>query len=168
MARFCARIRQRAGMSNVSMRDIYLNPTVAKLAERLGHTADETVATAKREPFHVPSNLAYYGCGALQLLFYAVSALLGLRFFDVGLEWTYEAVDDESLPSQRDGRGGLLRRADRHPHRREVDADRTMGGSVHPDPSSARTRSCWAIGRNPISFIPDRSRSAAMRSSAKP
>jgi non-ribosomal peptide synthetase-like protein len=94
MARFCARIRQRAGMSHVSMRDIYLTPTVAKLAERLGHTTDETVTTAKREPFHVPSNLAYYGCGALQLLFYAVSGLLGLWFFDVGLEWTYEAVDD--------------------------------------------------------------------------
>ena len=27
MARFCARIRQRPGMSNVSMRDIYINPT---------------------------------------------------------------------------------------------------------------------------------------------
>jgi non-ribosomal peptide synthetase-like protein len=94
MARFCARIRQRAGMSHVSMRDIYLSPTIAKLAERMGATADETVTTAKREPFHVPSNLAYYGCGALQLLFYAVSGLLGLWFFDVGLEWTYKAVDD--------------------------------------------------------------------------
>jgi non-ribosomal peptide synthetase-like protein len=94
MARFCARIRQRAGMSHVSMRDIYLSPTIAKLAERMGDTADETVTTAKREPFHVPSNLAYYGCGALQLLFYAVSGLLGLWFFDVGLEWTYGAVDD--------------------------------------------------------------------------
>jgi non-ribosomal peptide synthetase-like protein len=94
MARFCARIRQRAGMSNVSMRDVYLNPTVAKLAERLNHNADEAVITAKPEPFHVPTDFAYYGCGALQLLFYAVSALLGLWFFDVGLEWTYEAVDD--------------------------------------------------------------------------
>ena len=94
MARFCARIRQRAGMSNVSMRDIYLNPTVAKLAERLSQTADEAVTTAKPEPFHVPTDFAYYGCGALQLLFYAVSALLGLWFFDVGLEWTYGAVDD--------------------------------------------------------------------------
>ena len=94
MARFCARIRQRAGMSNVSMRDVYLNPTVAKLAERLSHNADEAVATAKAEPFHVPTDFAYYGCGAARLLFYAVSALLGLWFFDVGLEWTYAAVDD--------------------------------------------------------------------------
>jgi non-ribosomal peptide synthetase-like protein len=94
MARFCARIRQREGMSNVSMRDVYLNPTVAKLAEHLRHHADETVTTVKREPFHVPSNFSYYGCGALQLMFYAVSCLLGLWFFDAGLEWTYEAADN--------------------------------------------------------------------------
>ena len=92
MARFCARVRQRPGMSNVSMRDIYLNPTIAKLAERLRHGADEAVTTAKREPFHVPTDFAYYGCGALQLLFYAVSSLLGLWFFDAGLEWTYAAI----------------------------------------------------------------------------
>jgi non-ribosomal peptide synthetase-like protein len=94
MARFCARIRQRPGMSNVSMRDIYLNPTIAKLAERLRHNADETVTDAKPEAFHVPSDFAYYGCGALQLLFYGVSALLGLWFFDVGLEWTQEDLGD--------------------------------------------------------------------------
>jgi non-ribosomal peptide synthetase-like protein len=81
-------------MSNVSMRDIYLNPTIAKLAERLRHNTDETVTTAKREPFHLPSDFAYYGCGALQLLFYAASGLLGLWFFDLGLEWTYEAADN--------------------------------------------------------------------------
>ena len=94
MARFCARIRQRPGMSTVSMREVYQNPTVAKLAEQLGQGADEGVTTAKQEPFHVPSDFAYYGCGALQLLFYAVCSLLGVAFFDAGLEWTYEAVGD--------------------------------------------------------------------------
>jgi non-ribosomal peptide synthetase-like protein len=92
MARFCARIRQRPGMSNVSMRDIYLNPTIAKLAERLRHGAGEAVVAANRERSHVPTDLAYYGCGVLQLLFYAVSGLLGLWFFDAGLEWTYAAI----------------------------------------------------------------------------
>lgn len=92
MARFCARIRQHPGMSNVSMRDIYLNPTVAKLAEHLRHGADDAITVAKPEPFHVPTDLAYYGCGALQLLFYAACTLLGLWFFDAGLEWTYAAI----------------------------------------------------------------------------
>ena len=96
MARFCARIRQRPGMSTVSMREVYLNPTIAKLAERLDQGADEAVTAAEREPFHVPSDFSYYGCGALQLLFYAVCSLLGLSFFDTGLEWTYEAVGSRS------------------------------------------------------------------------
>ena len=81
-------------MSTVSMREVYLNPTVAKLAERVGQGGDEGVTTVKPEPFHVPSDFAYYGCGALQLLFYAVCSLLGVAFFDAGLEWTYEAVGD--------------------------------------------------------------------------
>ena len=94
MARFCARVRKYPGMSNVSMRDIYLNPTIAKLAERLRQGTDGTVIAAKREPFHVPSDFAYYGCGALQLLFFAACGLLGLWFFDAVLEWTYAAIDN--------------------------------------------------------------------------
>ena len=38
----------------------------------------------KREPFHVPSNLAYYTCGALQAAFYAAYALFGLWVLDAG------------------------------------------------------------------------------------
>ena len=88
MARFCARIRRHPGMSNASMRDIYLNPTIAKLAAHLGQASGEEPAPAAApEPFHVPSDLAYYGCGALQLLFFAVYGLLGLWLFDLGLSW---------------------------------------------------------------------------------
>jgi non-ribosomal peptide synthetase-like protein len=94
LARFCARIRQRPGMSNVSMRDVYLNPTIAKLAKHLRDGAAEVVTAAKREPFHLPSDLAYYGCGALQLLFYAACGLLGLWFADAGLEWIYAAINN--------------------------------------------------------------------------
>jgi hypothetical protein len=58
MARFCAVIRKKPGMSNVSMRDIYTNPTIAKLSAHLDSLIEGFVAT-KREPFHVPSNLSY-------------------------------------------------------------------------------------------------------------
>jgi amino acid adenylation domain-containing protein len=95
MARFCARIRRHPGMSNASMRDIYLNPTIAKLAAHLGQASGEEPASAAApEPFHVPSDLAYYGCGALQLLFFAVYGLLGLWLFDLGLSWADAAIDD--------------------------------------------------------------------------
>jgi non-ribosomal peptide synthetase-like protein len=92
MARFCAKIRQHPVMSNVSMRDIYLNPTIAKLAEHLGGAANENVVAAKEEPFHVPSNLSYYGCGALQLMFYAGTGLLGFWLIAVGFAWVYAAI----------------------------------------------------------------------------
>lgn len=87
MARFCAAIRKKPGMSNVSMRDIYTNPTIAKLSAHLDSLIEGFVAT-KREPFHVPSNLSYYTCGALQLAFYAVYTLFGLWALDTGYEWT--------------------------------------------------------------------------------
>ncbi len=94
MARFCARIRQNAGMSNVSMRDIYTNPTIARLSAHLDHTVIEGFIPATPEPFHLPSRLSYYGCGALQLLFYGVYGLIGLWLFDAGLNWTYAAAAD--------------------------------------------------------------------------
>ncbi|MBV8791198.1 MAG: AMP-binding protein, partial [Pseudolabrys sp.] len=91
MARVCARIRQVPGMSNISMRDIYTNPTVAELADYLDKAVEGFVAT-KPEPFHVPSTLSYVTCGALQLAFYAIYALFGLWVLDVGYEWTVAAI----------------------------------------------------------------------------
>ena len=94
MARFCAKIRQHPALSGVSMRDIYLNPTIAKLAAHLGAAAvAETPVVSRQEPFRIPSNLEYYGCGALQLLFHAVYGSLALCLLAAGFEWTYAVVD---------------------------------------------------------------------------
>lgn len=89
MARFCARIRQNPGMSNVAMRDIYQHPTIASLANHLDHALIDGVVATKPEPFHEPSDLSYYTCGALQAAFYACYGLVGIWIFDVGLEWAY-------------------------------------------------------------------------------
>ena len=86
MARVCAAIRKNPRMSSVSMRDIYTNPTIAKLAHHLDSAIQGFVAT-QPEPFHVPSNLAYYTCGALQLAFYAAYLLLGLWVLEGGYQW---------------------------------------------------------------------------------
>jgi non-ribosomal peptide synthetase-like protein len=94
MARFCAALRKHSTLANVSMRDIYQHPTVAKLAEHLGHTTEDNVIAGRPDPFHVPSDFSYYGCGALQLLFYAGYGLLVLWIAATGLMWTYAAVDD--------------------------------------------------------------------------
>ncbi len=55
MARVCAAIRKNSGMSNVSMRDIYMHPTIARLARHLDSSINKPLLT-KSEPFHVPSN----------------------------------------------------------------------------------------------------------------
>src|SRR5215212_2036242 len=90
MARVCAAIRKNPSMLNVSMRDIYTNPTIARLAHHLDSAIEGFVAT-KEEPFHVPSNLSYYTCGALQAAFYAAYTLFGLWVLDAGYEWTVAA-----------------------------------------------------------------------------
>ena len=68
------------------MRDIYMNPTIARLAAHLDLSIDGFV-TEKPEPFHIPSNLSYYTCGALQIAFYAAYTLFGLWVLDIGYEW---------------------------------------------------------------------------------
>src|SRR5947208_11828960 len=50
MARVCANIRKNPRMANVSMRDIYTNPTIARLADHLDKVIDGFVTT-KPEPF---------------------------------------------------------------------------------------------------------------------
>ena len=94
MARFCAKIRQHPGLSGVSMRDIYLSPTIAKLAAHLSAAVDDSPVPTKQLPFRIPSNLEYYGCGALQLLFYAGYGLFGLWILSEGAAWTYAAADN--------------------------------------------------------------------------
>lgn len=86
MARVCAAIRKNPGMSNVSMRDIYMHPTIAKLAHHLDSSIDEPVAT-KPESFHVPSTISYITCGPLQIGFYAAYLLFVVCILHAGYLW---------------------------------------------------------------------------------
>ncbi|MDX8525365.1 non-ribosomal peptide synthetase [Mesorhizobium sp. MSK_1335] len=94
MARFCARIRSRKAWSTTSMRDIYLHPTVARLADHL--RAPQMAAVAASEPMltHQASNLAYWTTGFGQLSFYAAYSYLALWAINDGLNWVYDALDD--------------------------------------------------------------------------
>jgi non-ribosomal peptide synthetase-like protein len=96
MARFCARLRTRTAWATTSMRDIYLHPTVARLAKHL-RLPEETV-TATNEPVlvHRASGLAYWSCGAAQLLFYGIYSYLGLWALNCGLNWVYDKLDEPS------------------------------------------------------------------------
>ena len=100
-------------MSNVSMRDIYMNPTIARLADHLDHRS-KALSRRSRKPFHVPSNLSYYTCGALQAAFYAAYALFGLWVLDTGYQWAIAAGSALELYARSvDVRRRIVRRADR-------------------------------------------------------
>jgi non-ribosomal peptide synthetase-like protein len=98
MARFGAEIRRRLGISSVAMQDIYQNPTIEALAGHLESLPDETADQGQhpsvRENFHYPSDLAYFGCGALQLAFLAGGAALGLWLLVEVILWSYGAMPD--------------------------------------------------------------------------
>ncbi len=95
MAHFCARVRKRADLPSVSMKDIYRYPTISGLATAL---AGEAPGTAARTPVPPPDpepseaappvgTPAYLLCGTLQLL-----TLLGCSFLVAvvtasGYEW---------------------------------------------------------------------------------
>lgn len=92
MARFCARVRRNVRMAHVSMRDIYQNPSVARLAAFIDASAEAEMMTEALEPFHTPSRLAYVACGALQLAVYAAFGGLSIWFSVASFEWTYDAL----------------------------------------------------------------------------
>src|SRR5215467_11929335 len=92
MARVCATIRKNPGMSNVSMRDIYMHPTIAKLAHHLDSSSiSRSIVAIKPEPFHVPSTLSYVTCGVLQIGFLAAYVMFDLWIFWTGFLWAFDS-----------------------------------------------------------------------------
>jgi non-ribosomal peptide synthetase-like protein len=90
MARVCATIRKNTGMSNVSMRDIYMHPTIARLAHYLDSSSiDSSVVATKPERFHVPSTLSYVTCGVLQIGFLAAYLLFDIWILWDGFLWAF-------------------------------------------------------------------------------
>ncbi|ESW68238.1 non-ribosomal peptide synthetase [Mesorhizobium sp. C277A] len=92
MAHFCARVRTRKEWATTSMRDIYLYPTVARLALHLG--VEMTTATNEPVLTRRASNFAYWTCGAAQLSFYGLYSYVALWAINDGLNWMYDALDD--------------------------------------------------------------------------
>ncbi|MCQ4210969.1 Pls/PosA family non-ribosomal peptide synthetase [Streptomyces longispororuber] len=80
MAHFCARVRKRADLPAVSMRDVYGHPTIRSLAAALEEApAAAPAAPAAQTPPPPGSTPRYVLCGALQFLVFAgYCALAGL------------------------------------------------------------------------------------------
>lgn len=82
MAHFCARVRKHEGLPAVSMKDIYANPTVRRLAAALADAAPVAAkpeaAVAAAEAATPTSAREYVLCGVLQALFYFGYTYLGV------------------------------------------------------------------------------------------
>jgi len=93
MAHFSTKIRKELGITDFSMRDIYMNPTVRSLAALLSDKSKGEKPVGNQESYRIASKREYFTCGALQLLFYvaniAVGVWLGLFVFN----WVFAATD---------------------------------------------------------------------------
>ncbi|MEV6983052.1 Pls/PosA family non-ribosomal peptide synthetase [Sphaerisporangium sp. NPDC051017] len=106
LARFCARVREEGGLPPVSMKDVYLHPTVRDLAAALTEAAPTTEPTTEPAPEPpvapqaVPrragSTARYVLCGALQLLLFLGYAYCG----GLALVGAYEWLSDAAGPAE--------------------------------------------------------------------
>ncbi|MGW1885918.1 Pls/PosA family non-ribosomal peptide synthetase [Streptomyces sp. NPDC001970] len=113
MAQFCARVRKRADLPSVSMKDIYQYPTIRSLATALADTAPPSLEpSVPEEPEMVApaSTLRFVLCGVAQLLVFlgysSVAGFIAAR----GFEWVADGSDlvDIYLRSALFGGASLL------------------------------------------------------------
>jgi hypothetical protein len=93
MARVCAKVRQLEPSMHVAMRDVYMNPTVRRLARAVDAAKPLEAAEAELAPAHRPSDFAYCACGGAQTAFTLLIGALGFGLVQLSFEWTYAAVD---------------------------------------------------------------------------
>ena len=95
MARFNAALRERTALPSVSMKDIYLNPTVRQLAASL-----RPATPARSGPYQPPlpqpavqpsGTPRYFLCGALQLLTAVAGIAGGALLLNAGFSWVVGA-----------------------------------------------------------------------------
>ena len=99
MAQFSTKLRKNAGLSQVSMRDIYTYPTVAQLATYLDSLAQpQATQTAESETsFYIPSKFSYYSCGVLQLGFYLLYTLAFMGVMQRLVDWILATPDSLAM-----------------------------------------------------------------------
>ena len=117
MALFCARVRKRADLPSVSMKDIYRHPTIKSLTAALVDVSDAPVepavpaASKDAPPSPSPaSTWQYAACGVLQLLIFLGYVSLAAVVTTKGYEWVTQpsGVADLYLRSVLVGGGIFL------------------------------------------------------------
>jgi non-ribosomal peptide synthetase-like protein len=92
MVLFCADLRSRRHGADISIRDVYQNPTVEELARHLELADQMQSRESIALPRHVPTSWQFYGCGLLQMATYYGLGLIGLWLLLTGFHWTYAVI----------------------------------------------------------------------------
>ena len=89
MAHFCTRVRERADLPPMSMKDVYLYPTIRGLAASFLDAAPAAASSPAAVVRQAPraSTRQYVLCAALQLLLFLAAAYLGTLGSIVGVRW---------------------------------------------------------------------------------
>jgi non-ribosomal peptide synthetase-like protein len=97
MARFCARVRKRADLPPVSIKDVYAHPTLRGLAAAVAGPVPAVAEPAEAPPAPAPeepartirraSRAEYVLCGILQALFFLGYCLLAAAVGVAGYDW---------------------------------------------------------------------------------
>jgi len=90
VAHFCARARERADSPAVSVKDVYLHPTIRSLAAAVTKPPPAPAGAASRPPSETApgvSTAQYVTCGALQLLAFLASVTLAAAVLSSGFTW---------------------------------------------------------------------------------
>nr|ASV46817.1 hypothetical protein [uncultured bacterium] len=97
MAQFCAQVRTRTDLPPVSMKDVYLQPTIRNLAAQLEEMVPATTALAAESSLvgqpTAPTSASPVLCGALQLLLFLAGISVGALVFVTGFEWIRAASE---------------------------------------------------------------------------
>ncbi len=90
MARFCARVRKRADLPPVSIKDVYRYPTIRSLTAALAGASPAPVEAAVPLSTEIVTSFStsqYVLCGMLQFLIYLAYACLNGLIIDRGYTW---------------------------------------------------------------------------------
>ncbi|HEX2809573.1 MAG TPA: Pls/PosA family non-ribosomal peptide synthetase, partial [Kineosporiaceae bacterium] len=102
IAHFCARVRERAEVTAMSTKDVYLHPTIRSLASAV---TDAPLVTAEAQPASSPLPLLrarartpqYVLCGALQLFFFVTMVYLAAVIASAGFTWISAATGPAAI-----------------------------------------------------------------------
>ena len=90
MAHFCARVRKRADLPSVSMKEVYQHPTIRSLTAALANAAPTAIESSVPASIGVAtpaSTLQYVLCGTLQFLIFLGYSFLAALVITRGYEW---------------------------------------------------------------------------------